>query len=97
MKRFLLPETGRFFIRLAFTAAADKSAIAQAVGPMADALKMEWRLRDRSEKQRVMLMVSKFDHCLGDLLYEEMDQFRDVFPAFREARHPQRNDVEPMK
>ncbi len=62
-------ETGRFFIRLAFTAAADKSAIAQAVGPMADALKMEWRLRDRSEKQRVMLMVSKFDHCLGDLLY----------------------------
>jgi formyltetrahydrofolate deformylase len=30
---------------------------------------MEWTLRDRAEKKRVMLLVSKFDHCLVDLLY----------------------------
>ncbi len=30
---------------------------------------MEWSLRDRAEKRRVMLLASKFDHCLVDLLY----------------------------
>jgi formyltetrahydrofolate deformylase len=30
---------------------------------------MEWGLRDTTHKRRVVLMVSKFDHCLGDLLY----------------------------
>jgi formyltetrahydrofolate deformylase len=30
---------------------------------------MEWRLRPRDERRKVMLLVSKFDHCLADLLY----------------------------
>ena len=32
-------------------------------------LKLDWKLTDRRVKKRVLLMVSKFDHCLGDLLY----------------------------
>ena len=31
---------------------------------------MDWRLRDRAAR-RVLLLVSKFDHCLGDLLYRQ--------------------------
>ena len=38
---------------------------------------MQWALYDTREPMRVMLMVSKFDHCLTDLLYRyhkgEMD------------------------
>ena len=30
---------------------------------------MTWSLRDRSERRKVLLLVSKFDHCLIDLLY----------------------------
>jgi formyltetrahydrofolate deformylase len=30
---------------------------------------MQWNMRDTRHRTRVLLMVSKFDHCLGDLLY----------------------------
>lgn len=30
---------------------------------------MQWDIFDTSEPMRVLLMVSKFDHCLADLLY----------------------------
>jgi formyltetrahydrofolate deformylase len=30
---------------------------------------MTWRLRPTAQKQRVLLLVSKYDHCLADLLY----------------------------
>ncbi len=30
---------------------------------------MAWKLRPSTERQRVLLLVSKFDHCLGDILY----------------------------
>jgi formyltetrahydrofolate deformylase len=30
---------------------------------------MDWVLRDRLERRRVMILVSRFDHCMVDLLY----------------------------
>ncbi len=30
---------------------------------------MQWSMRDRNQHRRVMLLVSKFDHCLTDVLY----------------------------
>jgi formyltetrahydrofolate deformylase len=30
---------------------------------------MEWKLRSREDRQRVLVMVSRFDHCLVDILY----------------------------
>ena len=30
---------------------------------------MEWAIYDAGKRPRVLLMVSKFDHCLNDLLY----------------------------
>jgi formyltetrahydrofolate deformylase len=32
---------------------------------------MEWSIHDAEKKPRVLLMVSKFDHCLVDLLYRQ--------------------------
>jgi formyltetrahydrofolate deformylase len=64
------PETGRFFMRLVFEsarlAAADLEAGLDAFAPT---LRMQWTLRDRSQQRRVLLLVSRFDHCLADILY----------------------------
>ena len=30
---------------------------------------MDWQMRDRASRRRVMLLVSKSDHCLADILY----------------------------
>lgn len=37
--------------------------------PIADSFRMRWRLERSSSRHRVALFVSKYDHCLADLLY----------------------------
>ncbi|MEH3108117.1 MAG: formyltetrahydrofolate deformylase [Sphingomonas fennica] len=65
-------ETGNFFMRVMFDLDGEASA-AQAlhgrVAALADEHKMTWKLKPVDQKTKVILMVSKFDHCLGDLLY----------------------------
>jgi formyltetrahydrofolate deformylase len=62
--------TGGFFMRVVFDAPAGEVArIEQGFAELAEPLGMEWKLRVNSRPMRVLLMVSKFDHCLGDLLY----------------------------
>ena len=36
--------------------------------PLADELRMDWRINDSAQKKRVLLMVSQQEHCLYDLL-----------------------------
>jgi len=67
-------ETSRFFMRVLFEAATTMgndavAAFREGFCPVADRFGIEWTLRDRNDKKRVMLLVSKFDHCLIDLLY----------------------------
>ena len=68
-------QSNRFFMRVVFVAeaAADTAAFAERFraqfAPTAERFGMEWALRDRLEKRRVMILVSKFDHCMVDLLY----------------------------
>ena len=45
------------------------SAFESAFSSVANELRMDWRLTDLSKKQRVVLLVSKFDHCLAYLLH----------------------------
>jgi formyltetrahydrofolate deformylase len=62
--------TDRFFMRIEFAIADEKvEPFRNAFTPLAALRGMEWALRPRSERQKVLLFVSKFDHCLGDLLY----------------------------
>lgn len=65
------PETGRFFTRIAFSLAvgADAAALRQGFTKIAEPLGLNWNLSDHSIPRKVILMVSKFDHCLADLLY----------------------------
>jgi formyltetrahydrofolate deformylase len=63
----------RFFMRIAFTPGADDTLdmLRTAFAPLAERAGMDWSLRDRAAPKKVLLMVSKWDHCLGDLLYRQ--------------------------
>jgi formyltetrahydrofolate deformylase len=66
------PETGRFFQRTVFTATPEQPSLAELEAgfqTIADRFQMTWQFHDKAVKPRVMLLVSKFDHCLNDLLY----------------------------
>lgn len=66
-------ETGRFFMRVVFEAASDAPpSLASLRDDFTDVgarLQMQWQIRDRATRRRVMLLVSRFDHCLVDLVY----------------------------
>lgn len=62
-------ETGLFFMRLLFDTAADPAALQAAIDALAVRHGMTVRLRAADARQKVLILVSKFDHCLGDLLY----------------------------
>lgn len=65
-------ETGRFFMRVVFNRldeAQPHAAIAEAISGLAGRFAMVFTLREVAAKKRVILLVSKFDHCLADLIY----------------------------
>ena len=63
-------ETGQFFMRVVFDAdGADREALRGDFGDLAEGFKMKWTLRNRADRYRVLLLASKFDHCLADLVY----------------------------
>ncbi|MCF4164048.1 formyltetrahydrofolate deformylase [Zavarzinia compransoris] len=65
-------ETGRFFMRVDFEVVADEASVAtvrDGFAAIAEQFAMDWQMRDKAEKRKVMLLASKSDHCLADLLY----------------------------
>jgi formyltetrahydrofolate deformylase len=60
---------GRFFMRIVFAVEAAPDALREGFAPLAARFGMQWTLRDRAQRRRVMLLASKFDHCLADVLY----------------------------
>lgn len=87
-------QTGRFFMRVVFDGngrALDGSLVKQALAPIADIFGMSWKLRDRTQVPRVMLLVSKFDHCLADLLYRWRTGELAMQIAAIVANHPREN------
>jgi formyltetrahydrofolate deformylase len=65
-------DRNQFFMRVVFGFESEESipsGFRENLADLAKGLKLDWKLTDRRVKKRVLLMVSKFDHCLGDLLY----------------------------
>jgi formyltetrahydrofolate deformylase len=64
-------ESGRFFMRMLFASEGGVSGATLRAGFEAIARRyhMVWRIDDAAAKARTILMVSKFGHCLNDLLY----------------------------
>ncbi len=61
---------GDFFMRVAFDPGqGDVAAIRAGFAAVAAEYAMSWKLQALAAPRKVLLLVSKFDHCLGDLLY----------------------------
>jgi formyltetrahydrofolate deformylase len=65
--------SGMFYMRVEFRhvdgAPLDLSALRGAFEETAQRYAMSWRLADAAERQRVLIMVSQYAHCLNDLLF----------------------------
>ena len=64
-------ETGLFFMRVHYEVLTDVAVdiLRERFASIADRYGMVWKLRLAEHRTKVMLLVSKFDHCLGDILY----------------------------
>ena len=70
-------ESGLFLMRVEFDpkdfdidlSQKDLADFGKHFAPVADRFQMNWRLAQSSQRQRMIILVSKYDHCLVDLLY----------------------------
>lgn len=64
-------DTGLFFMRVHFAAdepvTVDK--LRASFAAIGDSFRMDWQIHRSDERMRIVLMVSKFGHCLNDLLF----------------------------
>lgn len=75
MQQFDDVMSDRFFIRVTFYTDPERSPslglLREQFGEIAVHEGLEWAIHDRKYKPRVLIMVSKFDHCIHDLLYRK--------------------------
>ncbi len=73
MAQFDDEDNGRFFMRAVFRyntgTQGDTPQLEAGFADVAQHFDMQWSLHSSARPMRVLLMVSKFDHCLSDLLY----------------------------
>jgi formyltetrahydrofolate deformylase len=59
----------RFFMRVSFSCVADSKSLKAGFVEIAKRFDLTWDLRAVKDLKRVLIMASKLDHCLVDLLY----------------------------
>ncbi|MED5323357.1 MAG: formyltetrahydrofolate deformylase, partial [Pseudomonadota bacterium] len=64
-------ESGMFFMRVGLSTQheLDHPALDKKFAPVAKKFQMNWKIVDAAHRPRALIMVSKFDHCLVDLIY----------------------------
>jgi formyltetrahydrofolate deformylase len=63
-------KSGRFFMRVSFSAGGlDLAMMRGNFAAVAQRFTMQWEIHDMAVKPRALIMVSRFGHCLNDLLY----------------------------
>ena len=63
-------KSGRFFMRVSFSAGGvDLAVMKRDFAAVAERFAMQWEIHDMAVKRRALIMVSRFGHCLNDLLY----------------------------
>jgi formyltetrahydrofolate deformylase len=72
-------ESGLFLMRVEFDpkdfdidlSQKDLADFGKQFSPVADRFQMKWRLAQSSRRPRMIIFVSRYDHCLVDLLYRQ--------------------------
>ena len=84
--------TRTFFMRVQFEAVSggtlDLAALHRDFQPIAAGHRMRWRLLDAAVRQRVLIMVSKYGHCLNDLLFRARNGRLAIDPVAVVSNHP---------
>jgi formyltetrahydrofolate deformylase len=71
-KQFGERSEGHFYMRVHFISEGNESTLQElrdSFAPVADRFGMRWQLERQGSKRKVLIMVSKFGHCLNDLLF----------------------------
>ncbi len=99
------PDTRRFFVRCLFRAEAGTTpplkVLRREFEAVASRFEMEWAMYDTTVPPRVLILVSKFDHCLDDLLYRRRTgelkmEVTAVVSNHRDLEHLARRDDIPF-
>lgn len=90
------PQAGMFFQRIHFDLSqlnTDQAGLERAISQLAERFDMQWQLHRSDQPKRVAVFVSKFDHCLWDLLLRHRaGELRCEIPLVV-SNHP---DLEPV-
>ncbi|KPK16330.1 MAG: formyltetrahydrofolate deformylase [Myxococcales bacterium SG8_38] len=90
------PVAGQFFQRIRFDMSelhTDRRSLETAIGEVAHRFSMSWRISDGTQRYRTAIFVSKYDHCLYDLLLRQRaGELATEFPLIV-SNHP---DLEPV-
>jgi formyltetrahydrofolate deformylase len=68
------PQAGQFFQRIRFDVSeihTDRTSLERAIGEVAARFAMRWRLAWGRRPKRMAILVSKYEHCLYDLLLRQ--------------------------
>ena len=79
--------SGQFFMRVVFEP-LDPSAPKPDFTPIAESYGMVWAITDAAHRPRAIILVSRFDHCLVDLLYRQRTGELPMEIAGIIANHP---------
>ena len=73
MNQFDDTGSGMFYMRLVFRpgpgAPSDPEAVSACFGEWAEDFDMAWTIHDGNRPKRLVILASRFEHCLADLLY----------------------------
>ncbi|NUT42112.1 MAG: formyltetrahydrofolate deformylase [Thermoactinospora sp.] len=83
----------RFHMRVQFTSPVGLDDLSPAFAALAPEFVMDFQLRDLAAKPRVLVLVSKFDHCLHDLLFRVRSKLLDIEIVAVASNHP---DLRPL-
>jgi formyltetrahydrofolate deformylase len=87
-------DTGLFFMRVAFSAECSSvDKLRASFAAVGDSFLMDWQIHRADERMRIMLMVSKFGHCLNDLLFRSRTGALPVEIAAVVSNHPDFGDL----
>lgn len=64
-------DTGAFFLRMAINSPVEREALAAIMAPIGQEMALEWELHDLDRRLPVLIAVSKFGHCLVDIIHKK--------------------------
>jgi formyltetrahydrofolate deformylase len=97
MQQFDDVMTQRFFVRVVFCGVAgeplDLAQLRADFIGIATTEQMQWAMHDGAQQARVLILVSKLDHCLEDLLYRQRTGELNMQVSGIVSNHP---DMQPV-